>query len=74
MNFSSAVNGQRTKKDNHHVNDPFVYGDSLFISMFSFSGNWLSEVYDGGVMEIDLETNEIIGQVITNKWMPHSIM
>lgn len=72
--FFISSKWSKNKKDNHHVNDPFVYGDSLFISMFSFSGNWLSEVYDGGVMEIDLETNEIIGQVITNKWMPHSIM
>lgn len=61
------------KKDNHHVNDPFVYGDSLYISMFSFSGNWLNEVYDGGVLEIDLNSGEIIGPVITDKWMPHSI-
>ena len=64
----------KNKKDNHHVNDPFVYGDSLFISMFSFSGNWLNEVYDGGVMEIDLESGEIIGTPIIDKWMPHSIM
>ena len=71
--FFISSKWSKNKKDNHHVNDPFVYGDSLFISMFSFSGNWLSEVYDG-VDEIDLETNEIIGQVITNKWMPHSIM
>ena len=63
----------QNKKDNHHVNDPFVYGDSLFISLFSFSGNWLNEVYDGGVIEIDLETDKIIGPVITDKWMPHSI-
>ena len=63
----------KNKKDNHHVNDPFVYGDSLFISMFSFSGNWLNEVYDGGVLELDLETGEKLGTPITDKWMPHSI-
>ena len=63
----------KNKKDNHHVNDPFVYGDSLFISMFSFSGNWLNEVYDGGVMELGLETGEVLGTPIEDKWMPHSI-
>lgn len=61
------------KKDNHHVNDPHVHGDSLFISMFSFSGNWLNEVYDGGVQEFDIETMEKIGDPITGMWMPHSI-
>jgi len=63
----------KNKKDNHHPNDPYVYEDSLYVSMFSFSGNWLHEVYDGGVMEIDLRTDKIIGPVITDKWMPHSI-
>jgi hypothetical protein len=61
------------KKDNHHVNDPFIYDDSLYISMFSFTGNWLNEVYDGGVLEIDLNEDKIIGKVFTDKWMPHSI-
>ena len=61
------------KKDNHHVNDPFVYGDSLFISMFSFTGNWLNEVYDGGVLEIDLNSDKILGPVFNNMWMPHSV-
>ena len=64
----------RNKKDNHHVNDPFVHGDSLFISMFSFSGNWLNEMYDGGILEFDLETGEKIGPVISGMWMPHSVI
>ena len=41
--------------------------------MFSFSGNWPNEVYDGGVMEIDFESGEIIGPVIDGMWMPHSV-
>ena len=52
------------KKDNHHVNDPYIQGDSLFISMFSFTGNWLNEVYDGGVLEIDLNEDKIIGAIV----------
>lgn len=64
---------KNNKKDNHHVNDPFVYGDSLFISMFSFTGNWLNEVYDGGVLEIDLNEDKILGPVFSDMWMPHSI-
>jgi hypothetical protein len=61
------------KKDNHHVNDPFIYGNSLYISMFSFSGNWMNEVYDGGILEIDLKSGKILGPVFSDKWMPHSI-
>jgi hypothetical protein len=61
------------KKDNHHVNDPFVFGNSLYISMFSFSGNWMNEVYDGGIMEIDLNSGKVLGPVFSNKWMPHSV-
>ena len=65
---------KRNKKDNHHVNDPYVYGDSLYVSLFSFSGNWMNEVYDGGVLEIDLVDGKVLGPVITDKWMPHSVM
>ncbi len=61
------------KKDNHHVNDLYVHGDSLFVSLFSFSGNWANEAYDGGVIEIDLKTESIIGPVVSNLWMPHSV-
>ena len=41
----------RNKKDNHHVNDCWVGADdTLYVSMFSFSGNWLHEAYDGGIL------------------------
>jgi hypothetical protein len=64
------------KQDNHHINDLCVFGDSLFVSMFSVSGNWTNECYDGGVVEIDLtrsEENFEFTTVIQNLWMPHSI-
>jgi len=63
----------RNKKDNHHLNDLYVEGNSLYISLFSFSGNWLHEVYDGGILEYDLEQHEFIGPVISGQWMPHSV-
>lgn len=71
--FFISSKWSKNKKDNHHVNDPYVKGDSLFISMFSFSGNWLNEIYDGGVIEFDIETMEKIGTPIKDMWMPHSI-
>lgn len=71
--FFISEKWSKNKKDNHHVNDPYVNGDSLFISMFSFSGNWLNEVYDGGVIEFDINTMQKIGKPIKDMWMPHSI-
>lgn len=64
---------QVNKKDNHHVNDIYVEGDSLYVSMFSFSGNWMNEVYDGGILEIHLPTKSSVGTVVSNLWMPHSV-
>ena len=42
--------------------------------MFSFSGNWLNEMYDGGILEFDLETGKKIGPVMSGMWMPHSVI
>jgi hypothetical protein len=58
----------------HHCNDCCVVGNSLFVSMFSHSGNWKLDVFDGVVLEIDIESKEIVGPVIKDLWMPHNIM
>ncbi len=63
----------QNQRDNHHVNDCWVHGDSLYVSIFSFSGSWLQEVYDGGILELDKVTGEILGPVVTGLWMPHSV-
>lgn len=63
----------RNKKDNHHLNDLVVAGDSLFVSLFSFSGNWMHEAYDGGVLEIDVPSAKPVGPVVHGLWMPHSV-
>ncbi len=62
------------KKDNHHVNDVLVHGNSLFVTVFSISGNWMHDVYDGAIIEIDLITGKILGPLVSGLWMPHSIM
>jgi Domain of unknown function (DUF4915) len=56
----------------HHLNDLYAHGNSLYVSMFSLSGNWKRGVYDGGILEVDIETLQIKGPVITDLWMPHS--
>ena len=57
----------------HHCNDCCVVGSSLYVSMFSLTGNWKLDVFDGGVLEIDLTENKIIGTVIDQLWMPHNV-
>ena len=64
---------RQEERDNHHINDLWVHGSSLFVSLFSITGNWMNDAYDGGVLEIDINTGEVIGAVVSNLWMPHSI-
>lgn len=65
---------ERNKKDNHHINDCWIAADdTLYVSVFSFSGNWLHEVYDGGILELDKQTGEIRSTVVSGLWMPHSV-
>ena len=57
----------------HHCNDCFIKDNSLYVSMFSLTGNWKNEVYDGGVLEFDIHSKECIGPVLRDLWMPHNI-
>ena len=63
----------RKRADFHHINDVYVCDGSLFVSMFSISGNWPNDSYDGGLLEFDISTGHLIGPVWQNLWMPHSI-
>ena len=63
----------RKRADYHHINDIYVIGDSLFVSMFSLTGNWPNDCYDGGIIEFDTETGNLIGPVWQDLWMPHSV-
>jgi hypothetical protein len=63
----------RTDKPQHHCNDCLVVEDSLYVSMFSMTGNWKRDVFDGVVLEYDIKTNDLIGPVIKDLWMPHNI-
>jgi len=64
---------KRNKSPAHHCNDLIVSGDSLYVSMFSHTGNWKNDIFDGVVLEIDLVTGNKIGPVISNLWMPHNV-
>lgn len=64
---------QLNNEPHHHINDCWTDGFSLYVSMFSLTGNWKKEVYDGGVLEFDLKANSWTGAVMQNLWMPHNI-
>ena len=41
--------------------------------MFSLTGNFKNDIFDGVVLEIDIPTGRILSPVITDLWMPHNI-
>ena len=41
--------------------------------MFSMTGNYQNDAFDGGVVEYDILTKEKVGPVVQNLWMPHNI-
>jgi hypothetical protein len=56
----------------HHCNDLDIVGDYAYVSMFSLTGNWKRNSFDGGIMEVNLITGEM-KPVINNLTMPHSV-
>jgi len=56
----------------HHCNDLYISNDSIYVSMFSISGNWKKGIFDGGVLEIDIETKQQ-RVLCSNLRMPHSV-
>lgn len=56
----------------HHINDSCVFGDYLYLSMFSASGNWKLGMYDGCILQFNVDTGECLGPVVDNLWMPHT--
>lgn len=57
----------------HHCNDVCVINQSLYVSMFSRTGNFKRDIFDGVVLEYDLVSGECLGTVIQDLWMPHNI-
>ena len=57
----------------HHCNDICEREGSLFISMFSKSGNWKNDVFDGCIMEFDIKDKDRNDTVVEDLWMPHNV-
>jgi hypothetical protein len=71
VNFSYKKS--RLNKAEHHCNDLHIVGDSVYVSMFSVTGNYKKEVYDGGILEIDIPSREIKNILSNNLSMPHNV-
>jgi YVTN family beta-propeller protein len=56
----------------HHINDMSFFNDKLLVSYFSLSGNWKNGIFDGGVTEIDPQSNKK-REILDKLWMPHSV-
>lgn len=72
-NIKLSYKKERYETPRHHCNDCLVVDDSLFVSMFSTTGNWQNDVFDGGIVEYDIQTKEKIGPIVHNLWMPHNV-
>lgn len=60
------------KAPHHHCNDCISYKNSVYVSMFSKSGNWKLNSFDGAIMEIDLNQKKPVSTLCENLWMPHN--
>ena len=58
----------------HHINDNLIIDDSLYVSVFSYSGNYKNDIYDGVILEYDLTNLKREPKVVVRDLtMPHSI-
>lgn len=59
-------------KYNHHLNDCAYYEGVLYVSYFSFSGNYKIDVFDGGVASVDPLTDQDPEPILKGLWKPHT--
>lgn len=57
----------------HHCNDNLSLGGSLFVTMFSSTGNWKNDIYDGCIAEFDIESGIRGTDIKSGLYMPHNI-
>ena len=57
----------------HHLNDCEIVKNSLFVSMFSYSGNISNDNYDGSIVEYYLNEKRHERVIKGDLWMPHNI-
>ena len=70
IQISNKINYDKTP--HHHCNDCVSYKNSVYVSMFSKSGNWKLDSFDGAILEIDLIKNKVANSLKEDLWMPHN--
>ena len=58
----------------HHCNDNCVVGNSLYVTMFSSTGNWKRGSFDGCIAEFDLKSGQRLPDIYQGLYMPHNIL
>ena len=64
---------KRSGESEHWVNDLCVRDDYLYVSVFSVSGAYLKGIYDGGILQVDLEEPSKRYVLVQDLWMPHTV-
>lgn len=72
--FSLSTKYKKIGEPMHHCNDNYSYGSSLFVSMFSSTGNWKMDRFDGCIAEFDLDTGDRLKDLTSDLYMPHNVM
>lgn len=65
---------ETTGEEQHHINDILVLEDRIFVSVFSLTGWWRWDVFDGGVYQINRRSGDRQKLHASDLWMPHSIV
>tara|TARA_B100001057_G_scaffold501285_1_gene623210 strand:+ start:7082 stop:8299 length:1218 start_codon:yes stop_codon:yes gene_type:complete len=67
----SDLSGEHLKSP-HHINDIFINDDDVYLTFFSWVGDWKNGVYDGGIAKFNIYKKKI--KLISKKifWQPHS--
>jgi len=65
---------EHTEEPMHHCNDNWSFENSLYVSMFSSTGNWKRDIFDGCIAEFDLTTGERLNDIYSGLYMPHNVM
>lgn len=63
---------QRNNAPVHHINDLCIVDGSIYATMFSVTGNYHQDVFDGAIVEFDAADRRMIGPVMSGLWMPHN--
>lgn len=67
-----AIDKSRVDGDFFHLNDIEIDGDLAYITMFSKSGLWRRDYFDGTLATIDLASRRVLSMGSGDLWMPHS--